>query len=59
MTVNTAAVALPLVPVTIPAKSVGSLRTGTMSFCFCVLSPPYVPCHTLWSEWDWHRVEAQ
>lgn len=46
-------------PAMMSAKSAGSPRTGTRSFCLCGLSPPFVPCSTLWRERDRHRVEAQ
>lgn len=50
-----------IVPV-IPEESIGSLRTGALSFCPCFLSPLVglcVPQRALKSEHAWHRGEAR
>lgn len=54
---NTGVVVVAIVPVIIPKESVGSLRTGTLSFCLCFISPLARlsdPQRALQSEPDWH-----
>lgn len=50
-------VVVAIAPVIIPAKSAGSLRTGTLAFCLCIPSLLAQPCRVSVTGSGWRPVQ--